>query len=344
MSGSVRAANPPAPPAGCVPITDEQASLLISTAARAPSVHNTQPWRFRVSGGALEMHTDPGRWLRAVDPDGREMLISCGAALYGLRLGTRQLGHVPVLEVLPSPAEPDLLARLWLGREVPLSAAEWNLLAAVPHRHTHRGPFAADPLPGGLLAGMQHDATAEGAVLVLLGQPAQDRLASLVAAAARWQRRDPRVTAELRRWTRGTGATARDGVPAWAYPPTPTAQDQLASAEPALLARRDFDLGRGDGQLELGGAPPSATAILVTPGDTAVDWLRGGQALNRMLIHAASRWVFAALNSQPMESPALRTLVRSRLSLPGAPQLLLQFGAAHAAPATARRPADDLLL
>ena len=190
---------------------------------------------------------------------------------------------------------------------------------------------------------MQHDAVAEGAVLVLLDQPAQGRLASLVAAAARWQRRDPLVTAELKRWTRDADTTARDGVPARAYLRTPAAQDRPASQDPAMLAQRDFDLGRGDGQLEPGGAPPSATAILVTPGDTMVDWLRAGQALNRMLIHAASRWVFAALNSQPMESPALRVLVRSRLTLPGAPQLLVQLGTAHAAPATARRPVGDLL-
>jgi hypothetical protein len=90
--------------------------------------------------------------------------------------------------------------------------------------------------------------------------------------------------------------------------------------------------------------PPSATAILVTAGDTPTDWLRAGQALNRMLVHAAGTWVFAALNSQPMESPPLRALVRARLYLPGAPQMLLEFGRAHTAAATARRPVEDLIL
>jgi len=72
--------------------------------------------------------------------------------------------------------------------------------------------------------------------------------------------------------------------------------------------------------------------------------LSPGQALNRVLVHAASVWVFAALNSQPMESPPLRALVRSRLLLPGAPQMLLQFGRAHTAAPTARRPVGELLL
>ena len=81
----------------------------------------------------------------------------------------------------------------------------------------------------------------------------------------------------------------------------------------------------------------------MTDADTPTDWLRAGQALNRILVHAASRWVFASLNSQPMESAAIRALVRSRLGLPGAPHLLLEFGRAHTAAATARRPVSELI-
>jgi hypothetical protein len=86
------------------------------------------------------------------------------------------------------------------------------------------------------------------------------------------------------------------------------------------------------------------TAILITAGDTPADWLRAGQALNRMLIHAASRWVFADLNSQPMESPLIRALIRDRLALPGVPHVLLEFGRARTAAATARRPVGELLI
>jgi hypothetical protein len=86
-----------------VPIPAGQAHYLIATAARAPSVQNTQPWRFRVGEYAIELYADPGRKLQ-VDPVGREMLISCGAALYGLRLAVRSLGYLPVVEPLPDPA------------------------------------------------------------------------------------------------------------------------------------------------------------------------------------------------------------------------------------------------
>ena len=327
-------------PAGTAPLSADEMSYLIGTAARAPSVHNTQPWRFRRRDDGLELYADRSRQLRAVDPGGRELILSCGAALFGLRLAVRHLGRLPLVNLLPVPGRPDLLARVRPGREEPVSPAEWDLLTAVPHRHTHRGPFSGEPLPAGLLLALQHDAVTEGATLVLLGETARARLSRLVDAAARWQSRDPLVRAELRRWTRGQQSTARDGVPARAFPPTPAGS---TGAQGGRLAQRDFDLGRGRGLLETGGELPPAAAILMTDADTPTDWLRAGQALNRILVHAASRWVFASLNSQPMESAAIRALVRSRLGLPGAPHLLLEFGRAHTAAATARRPVSELI-
>jgi len=330
------------PPAGAAPLAAGQADYLIAIAARAPSVHNTQPWRFRVSDHGLELYADRARQLRAVDPGGRELVISCGAALFGLRLAMRHLGRQPLVELLPDPERPALLARLRPGRESPASPAEWELLSAMPHRHTHRGPFSPGPLPAGLLAALQHDAVTEGATLVLLDEAARARLRRLVVAADRWQRRDPLARAELRRWTRAQASTARDGVPAHAFPATPPGGSETAALEAGPLAQRDFDLGRGCGLLEAGHQAPPASAILMTDGDTPTDWLRAGQALHRIGVHAASQWVFASLNSQPMESAAIRALVRSRLALPGVPHLLLELGRAHTAAATARRPVSEL--
>jgi hypothetical protein len=101
-----------------------------------------------------------------------------------------------------------------------------------------------------------------------------------------------------------------------------------------------FDLGRGLGLLDADGPPPAA--VLLTPGDSRADWLRAGQALHRLLAHAASKWVFASLHSQPLEAAAVRALIKNRLALPGTPQMLLQLGVAHTAQATARRPPADL--
>jgi hypothetical protein len=329
----------------------EHAQYLIATAARAPSVHNTQPWRFRVGQRAVELWCDPGRKLHT-DPIGREMLISCGAALFGLRLAVRSLGYQPVVERLPDPSQPRLLACVSAGATLPMSTLESQMLAAVPHRHTHRGAFAGGALPAGLLPGLQTDALTEGATLAVVNEGlAYERLAAIVVTAARRGDLDPVAQAEIRKWTRENSSTGRDGIPATALTAGPPARIPHGQ-----LRQRDFDLGRGLARLpadadagaeqaEAGrpkGAPPARTAILLTSGDRRTDWLRAGQALQRLLLHAASKWVFASLHTQPLEDPVTRALIRDRLSLPGQPQMLLQFGPAASAASTPRRPPGEL--
>jgi nitroreductase len=317
------------------PMLAAQAGYLIGIAARAPSLHNTQPWRFTVSGDAIELRADADRQL-LVDPDGREMVISCGAALYGLRLAVRSRGYRPEVEILPGPGQRPL-ARVRLGAAAPTTAHERKMLAAVLHRHTHRGPFDAGPLPAGLFARLQADAHAEGATLTEI-EPglARERLNALAAGSGRRQDRDPRSRAETWRWSRDATSTNRDGVPAYAFPAVP-------GREPGQLPQRDFDLGRGVGMLSGDGPAPPVTAVLSTSGDGTEDWLHAGQALHRLLLDAATQWVFASLNSQPLEDAVTRMRIGDWLALAGAPQMLLAFGVSRTAHPTARRPATDLI-
>jgi hypothetical protein len=193
-------------------------------------------------------------------------------------------------------------------------------------------------------------------------------LAGLVSAAAEEQRASPEIAAELVRWVQPPDSQARDGVPASARlaptrdasardalegaawegeartgeARTGEAREGVAQREEARprLPQRDF--GR-PGTERGGGVPPSATAVLVTAGDNVADWLRAGQAFHRLLLRAATRWVFASLHSQPIELPRYRWQVAERLSLSGYPQMLLQFGRANTALATARRPKTELM-
>ena len=315
-----------------------QAGYLIELAARAPSVHNTQPWRFEVSQDTLELYADTKRQLRA-DPDGREMLISCGAALHGLRLAIRSLGRMPEVELLPATAvaagrRP--LAQVRLGPASPVTAAERQMLKAVPHRHTHRGSFEPGPLPAGLLPHLQDDARAEGATLIVIdSERAREELAAIVAASGRRQDRDPESRAETWLWSRDASSLARDGVPAHAFPALPR-------RETGQLPQRDFDLGRGLGLLTADGPAAPVTAVLVTPGDGEQDWLHAGQALNRLLLRAATQWVFADLNTQPLEDVATRTQIEDCLALPGSPQMLLALGISRTTHPTGRRPGAEL--
>jgi len=336
-SGAARA---PAGAPRVTPIPASWVARMLATASRAPSVHNTQPWRFSVTVHAIELYADPARKVHQ-DAIGRQMLISCGAALFGLRLAVRELGRVPAVTLLPDPARPALLARVTLGPEAPATELERRRLAALPHRHTHRGAFDPGTLPARLLPGLQHDALAEGARLALIQGPGgYGKLAALAAEAARKPAGNPAGRAEILRWSRAPGSRHRDGVPASAFAPA-------GATGPGRLAQRDFDLGRQVGLLPAPSPdepPPAATAVLLTAGDLRIDWLRAGQALHRILAHAATARVFASLNTEPLEFPVIRDLIRTRLALPGAPQMLLQFGLARAGLATPRRVVPEVLI
>jgi hypothetical protein len=196
---------------------------------------------------------------------------------------------------------------------------ERAMLQAVPRRHTHRGAFAPGPLPGGLLAWLQDDAIAEGSTLAAVGGgPAYERLTAILAAWSRWRDLYPASPAEIR--TRAE--TLRAG----------------------RLPQRDFDLGRRWGFPPSGGPPAPVTAVLVAAGEDAQSWLRAGQALQRILLRAASHWVFASLQSQPLQSASVRAQIRSSLRATGSPQLLLELGMARTSRPTARRPAAELTI
>lgn len=319
-----------------LPIPADQVGYLLSTAASAPSVHNTQPWRFRINPYDIELFADPSRKLIG-DPLGREMLVSCGAALLGLRLAIRSLGYQPVVTLLPDPDQMRLLARVAMVPSVLMTDQECEMLSAIPHRYTHRGAFIPGPLPHRLLARLQHDALAEGAILALV-RPGVDyeRLEDLLSAAAPKQDLDPAARADITRWTRAATSGACDGVPALAFPSRPV-------SEHGRLRQRDFDLGRGIGFEGILGGQPAATAVLLTFGDLRADWLRAGQALQRLLLHAASGWVFASLYTQPVESAQIRNLIKARMALPGFPQMVLQFGFGHSTRPTSRRLTADLV-
>ena len=164
-------ARPVQPGAAQIALTPDEVASVISLATRAPSLHNTQPWKFRPRPDCIELLADPDRKLTAVDPAGRELLISCGAAVFGLRLGLRRVGCLPGVALQPDPAEPLLVARVWPAGHAPRTPAEADLIAAVPHRHTHRGPFTPGEVPARLLDALVTDAAAEGCDLVLITDP-----------------------------------------------------------------------------------------------------------------------------------------------------------------------------
>jgi hypothetical protein len=324
------------------PITGTTADKLraaVRYAVFAPSSHNSQPWRFVLVGDALELRADRTRALPVVDPDDRELVISCGGALFHLALALRHFGSAPQIERLPTPDDPDLLARIRVSGAWERTAEDEALFHAVPQRHTNRQPFQERYLPAGLPAVLESAAQSDGAWLHVFHTPeARGAVASLVAEADRIQMADKRFRRELAAWLRPNWSDRRDGMPGFAL----GLGDVMAAAGPLIV--RTFDVGRGRAahDEELAAGSP-LLALLGTPSDTPYHWLQAGEALSHVLLRAQVDGVSASFLNQPIEVLELRPRLQRIAGRPGYPQLLLRLGHGHEAQRTPRRPISDVM-
>jgi hypothetical protein len=296
----------------------------------APSVHNTQPWVFALFPDRLELRADRARQLAVLDPGGRELVESVGAALFNVRASLAGSRIAIAVDRLPDAAEPDLLAVVRPGPGTPDRALA-RLGRAIPRRHTNRRPFGPATLPDDVLDGLVQVLATEGARLVPLRTVEQRALlAELTQEADRLQNADPQYRAELERWTSRTPAQG-DGVPASSVPRT---SGPRTDAVPV----RDFDLhGHGGLPRRTDSGTDQTLLLLATLGDGRLDWLRAGEAMERLLLElTVLDWVAGPM-SQPLEVPGTRRRL-AQLTAPFVPQMALRVGRAAVADSTARRP------
>lgn len=298
----------------------------LRAAIRAPSVHNTQPWRFVVASPRIDVWLDRERVLPVADGDAREARLSCGAALLNLRVTLRAEGWGEVVDLLPDPARPDLLATVRIGGTCPVTPELRSLAAAIERRSTNRRPFIARPVSTKLRSALWRAASTEGAHLELLDTPfARESFAMLLRRADHVQEENPVFQRELLDWT--TRASARaDGVPPTAGGPRPVGTMLLKTRVYPLLAIAERELEQGP-----------LVAVLATAGDTPRDQIRAGQAMQRVLLVATSTGLTTSFLAQPVEVPytrmAMRALVAGRH-----PQTVLRIGYGHHTVRTPRRP------
>ena len=306
-------------------------------ATLAPSVHNTQPWRFVLTQGNLEIHANWTRKLQVLDPTGRQLLISCGCALFNARVALAASGYDAVVERFPDPLRPDLLARLTVGDKT----AEWlpigALDAVIELRQTNRRRFADDPVPTDVVDSLVDAASAEGGMLFQITRP-EDRLATarLSQIADREQNANPGYRAELRSWT-SDDPRRRDGVPALAVPHV----DAGANDDVPI---RDFDThGVGWLPVETRSSVDQCLVLLGTLEDRQAAWLRAGEALEHVLLEITRQGYAASPLTQVVEIPRTRAQLREELGLDMNPHVLLRIGRAAKTPASRRRRLVDVL-
>jgi hypothetical protein len=314
-------------------LADQQWRSVIAAATAAPSTHNTQPWRFVVEPDGVHVHLDPDRSLPVVDPTGRESRLSCGAALFNLRMALRALDLEPLVTLFPQRQHPTLLATVRLRTVKQATPQELALHAAIPVRHSHRRPFHPAPLPSAVLQQVVYAAGVEGGYLRLVQDPPVVRaLTSLIRRADHQQSLNAAHVAELAAWV--TGDQSRpDGVPLAATAPR--------AAPGSVLAMRDFTGGRAGQEREYESDP--LLAVLLSAGDTPRDEVQAGQALQRALLTATIHGAATSILSAPTEVPAIRAALRDLVGGAMYPQLVLRLGSSAGVTASPRRPVDDLV-
>nr|WP_157554944.1 CBS domain-containing protein [Herbidospora sakaeratensis] len=310
---------------------------VVEAAMWAPSIHNSQPWSFSIADGEICLRSDPDRRLPVSDPHGRQLLISCGAALFNMRTVIRAMGRRPEVGTLPDPDRPGLVATVKVGPEEPVPEEISTLRGEIPRRRTCRGGFADRPVPDDLLDSLVRLAAVENVRLIPVRSGADVRiLVALTTAAQESQARDRGFETEMIRWGLRPGSDRRDGVPADAYP-------RRTSGSRLEFAQRDYSRGQGWGVEDGGPTETGVVVLFTTTGDEAMDWVKTGQALESVLLYASSRGVGAAFHTQLLEYPHLREFVRAEVCSGAYPQLILRLGYPMATDRTFRRPLVEVL-
>ncbi|MEU0982642.1 Acg family FMN-binding oxidoreductase [Streptomyces sp. NBUL23] len=315
---------------------------LVAAAVAAPSMHNAQPWRFvhHTESGVLSLYGDPDRTLPVGDPEHRGLHLGCGAGLFNLRVAAAHRGWDAVAETFPDRRDPWRLADVTLEESGtgPSDRALADLFPAVENRHTSRAPFTDEQIPPEIFDELCAAALLEGARLAVPSGWHADDLVDLVHDAELHEAASDLMQAEIIAWTR-TGRAGEgpetEGVPAYAFGPR---------QHDVKVPVRDFGLPRNtERRATATFEERPQLAVLGTEADTPADWLRAGQAMERILLEATRDGLATSMMSQPLEWPELRSMARDPASGLGFVHMVFRLGYGPPAAATPRRPVADVL-
>jgi nitroreductase len=314
----------------------------LTLALAAPSVHNSQPWQWRWDGvhatddqgvGAIDLYADRTRWLRATDPRGTDLLVSCGVVLHHARVAFAAEGWDAQAQYLPDATRPDHLARLTF-RAAAVEPAHVTLAEAILSRRTDRRWFAAHRVPDELLAELIAAAEHRGARVTRLTRPGFRVGLTETLRASRLQNWDPRYLDELARVTNRFQLDA-SGIPAANRTGTTSHMNRTFPA--GTLA----DPAPADG--------PERAEVVVLGADEPgpLGALTVGEACSAVLLGATAAGLASCVMSQPLESATARRRLREVLDVPMEPLALVRLGwpvSADPVPPTPRRPLAEMLL
>ncbi|WP_445160076.1 Acg family FMN-binding oxidoreductase [Mycobacterium sp. Dal123C01] len=307
---------------------------VLGLASRAPSVHNTQPWRWRVDESSLHLYSDPGRQLPNTDPDGRDLILSCGVALNHCVVAWASVGWRAKVTRLPDPDDPSHLAAITLSR-YSADSLDIALAAAIPRRRTDRRHYSSWPVPVGDIALMAARAARNGVTLCQVEDI--DRLHKIVSQSI-WDHLTHDYLAELTEWSGRYESVA--GVPARNVP----VSDPRAKIPGRLFAGPALAMPPGTSAAE----DNAVVLALGTRTDDRLAQLRAGEATSVVLLTATSMGLANCPVTEPLEVTETRESVHADI-FGGShyPQMLLRIGwaaiNADPLPATPRRDLTEVV-
>lgn len=314
-----------------------ETDVLARAVVRAPSVHNTQPWSLELAEGQAALYERADLALPFHDLLGRDRSISCGAAVEHLELGMHVLGVATDLRLLPDPADPSVVARLFAaGSRVPTDV-DLHRYSAIARRRSYRHRFAATAVSDYARKDLIAAASSDGVtVKPLHGNAEYTALADLLEYAGVAARADRGYQRELALWTirdershvHGAGI-AGSALPASTLPWAGIVRARTSVPDRQTLAER------------LAG---ETVLVFGTAGDARIDHIRVGMAMERTWLAAVDMGLVAAVQTQPLHLSEVRASLATSLELPGCPQLLMRVGhAAGPVPQSPRRREAELL-
>jgi len=316
----------------------------VDVAVRAPSIHNTQPWRWVFDGEALTLLADRTRQLQVADPSGHSLLISCGAALTLTELALRAAGWRVSTMLLPDAGDQEVLARFRaVGRDEPGEALQAQVDAAL-RRRSDRRPFSPQPVSADEIDRLRDATHADGVYADFPTRPDQQLDLAVAVSWADREERDQAYLDEMKRWLRDPDVHATsDGIPLDAIP-------HVSSDHPRHtdVPVRDFEVGISGRQLiERDVDERPLIGVVFTDSDLPIDQLQSGGGMMRLMIEAELLGLTSCPLSQAVDLTAFRTRLQGLMDWTDYPQMMLRIGhpsqTSEPGPLTPRRATSAVL-
>ena len=321
----------------CATADTEIIAKAIHLACRAPSLHNSQPWRWIVDEAAVDLFVDHERVVGSADRSGREAIISCGAALDHFRIAMAAAGWKANVDPYPNPSDRDHLASLDFTPAHYVTTAERDRADGILKRRTDRLPFHAPTHWEYFEPALRNTIDHSKATLEVLADDARPILAEASRLTESFRRHDEYYHDELHWWT--DSFRLYQGVPASALVSEGESERVGINREFPVTKHGDR---RSDVQVD-----EARVLVLSTPEDTRADALNCGEAVSTVLLECTMVGLATCTLTHITELAKSRAVIQELTGSRAFPQLLIRVGNAPAleeAPApTPRRPSSEIM-